>query len=140
MGVEPFLITASLTLVQAQRLIRTLCDKCRAPDEKVKREDLLAAEVPEHWLDKFQPLRGKGCDRCGSTGYKGRKGIFEVLNMTEHLRSLVIKGANADQLKKAAVEAGMLTLRQAALLKLFRGETTLEEVLNNSRADGDLVK
>jgi type IV pilus assembly protein PilB len=138
MGIEPFLITAALTLVQAQRLVRISCEKCRKPDPKVTKEMLVEAEVPENWLETIQPMRGVGCDRCGGTGYKGRRGIFEVMYMTEGLRELIIKGANADQLRAAALADGMITLRQSALLKLYRGETTLEEVLNNSRPDGDI--
>jgi type IV pilus assembly protein PilB len=138
MGIEPFLITASVILVQAQRLIRVICDKCKEPDPRVTRENLIEAEVPAHWLETIQAMYGKGCDKCGGTGYKGRRGIFEVMPMSEKLRGLIIKGANADVLKKAAIEDGMLTLRQHALIKLYRGETSLEEVLNNSRPDGDL--
>lgn len=140
MGLEPFLITAALTLVQAQRLVRVICENCKDVDEKVTPEMLLAAEVPKEWLDQFKPMRGKGCDRCAGTGYRGRLGIFEVMLLTEDLRSRIIKGANADQLKRFAVDDGMLTLRQSALMKLFRGTTTLEEVLNNSRPDNDLLK
>lgn len=140
MGVEPFLITAALTLVQAQRLVRLICRHCAVPDKQVTKERLLEAEMPQHWVDSVKPMRGKGCDQCGSTGYQGRRGIFEVLYLTEKLRDLIIKGGNADQLKKAALEEGLVTLRQAALLKLYRGETTLEEVLNNSRPDGEVIK
>ena len=140
MGVEPFLITASLTLVQAQRLVRMVCQKCAEPDEKVTAEMLLAAELPEHWLETVRPMRGRGCEECGRTGFKGRRGVFEVMYMTENLRELVVKGANADMMKQAAIAEGMLTLRQSALLKLYRGETTLEEVQNNSRPDKDIVK
>jgi type IV pilus assembly protein PilB len=140
MGLEPFLITAALTLVQAQRLVRMNCDKCAIPDKKVTVEMLRAAEMPEHWLETVKPLRGKGCDHCGKTGFKGRKGIFEVMMMNEALRDVIVKGTNSDDLRKMAVETGMTTLRQAGLLKLYRGETTLEEVLNNSRPDGDLAK
>ncbi|MBY0371439.1 type IV-A pilus assembly ATPase PilB [bacterium] len=138
MGIEPFLITASVILVQAQRLIRVNCEKCKEPDPRPTRENLIEAEVPEHWLETLQPMRGKGCEKCGGTGFTGRRGIFEVMPMSERLRTLIIKGANADDLKKAAIEDGMLTLRQHALIKFYRGETTLEEVLNNSRPDGDL--
>jgi len=140
MGIEPFLVTASLTLVQAQRLIRVNCEKCLEPDTKVTPEMLRDAEVPESWMATIKPMRGVGCDRCGNTGYKGRRGIYEVMYMTENLREMVVKGANADDLKKIAVQNGMMTLRQAGLTKLYRGETTLEEVLNNSRPDGDLLK
>lgn len=140
MGIEPFLITAALTLVQAQRLIRVNCPECNAPDPLVKKEQVVAAEMPEAWMESFTPMRGKGCEKCGNTGYRGRRGIFEVMYMTERLREMVIKSANADQMKAAAMEEGMLTLRQHALLKLYRGETTLEEVLNNSRPDGDFSR
>ncbi len=140
MGLEPFLITAALTLVQAQRLVRVNCDKCAAPDKKVTIEMLRAAEMPEHWLETVKPLKSRGCDRCGNTGYKGRKGIFEVMMLSEGLRDMIVKGANTDDLKKQAMADGMTTLRQSALLKLYRGETTLEEVLNNSRPDGDIAK
>ncbi|MBI3296423.1 MAG: type IV-A pilus assembly ATPase PilB [Deltaproteobacteria bacterium] len=140
MGIEPFLITASLLLVQAQRLIRINCEHCREPDAKVSREDLLAAEVPENWLEGFTPMRGRGCDKCGKTGYKGRRGIYEVMYFNERLRNLIVKGANADDLKAAAVEEGMITLRRSGIMKMYRGDTTLEEVLNNSRPDGDFKK
>jgi len=140
MGLEPFLITAALTLVQAQRLVRSVCQNCIEPDPRVTPEMLVEAEVPEHWLSSIKAMRGGGCDKCGQTGYKGRKGIFEVMYLTERLRDLIVKGANADQLKVQALEDGMLTLRQSGLLKLYRGETTLEEVLNNSRPDGDFLK
>lgn len=140
MGIEPFLITAALTLVQAQRLIRVLCTHCAETDPKVKPEDAIKAEMPESWLSSLKPRRGKGCDKCGKTGYKGRRGIFEVMYVTERLRELVVKGSNADMIKKIAIEEGMITLRQSALMKFYRGQTTLEEVLNNSRPDGDLLK
>ncbi|MFM8313342.1 MAG: GspE/PulE family protein, partial [Deltaproteobacteria bacterium] len=89
MGLEPFLITAALTLVEAQRLIRVNCPKCSEPDTRVSEKDLLAAEVPQDWIGKFTPLRGKGCDDCGSTGYAGRRGIYEVMPMSETLRNLI---------------------------------------------------
>jgi len=140
MGIEPFLITAAVTLVQAQRLVRALCDKCAVPDPKVTKDMLIEAEVPDSWMSSIKPKRGKGCDYCGGTGYKGRKGIYEVMYLTEKMRDMIVKGNNTDQLRAQAVKEGMTTLRQSALLKLYRGETTLEEVLNNSRPDGDMAK
>ena len=101
-------------------------------------EELIAAEVPEEWISSFVAMRGKGCQLCGNTGYKGRLGIFETLYLTENIRNLIIKGANADQLKMAALSEGLITLRRSGVLKLYRGTTTLEEVLNNSRPDGDM--
>jgi len=138
MGVEPFLITASIVLIEAQRLIRMNCPECNAPDPKVDRGMMLDAEVPENWLDSLTPMRGKGCPACNGTGFRGRKGIFEVMPMTENLRTQIIKGGNSDEIKVAAMKDGLITLRQHGLIKLYRGETTLEEVLNNSRPDGDL--
>lgn len=138
MGVEPFLITASIVLIEAQRLIRMNCQECNAPDPKVDRAMMLDAEVPENWLDSLTPMRGKGCTACNGTGFRGRKGIFEVMPMTENLRTQIIKGGNSDEIKVAAMKDGLITLRQHGLIKLYRGETTLEEVLNNSRPDGDL--
>ena len=91
-------------------------------------------------MSSIKPKRGKGCDYCGGTGYKGRKGIYEVMYLTEKMRDMIVKGNNTDQLRAQAVKEGMTTLRQSALLKLYRGETTLEEVLNNSRPDGDMAK
>ncbi len=140
MGIEPFLITAAVTLVQAQRLVRAMCDKCAMADPKVTKDMLIEAEVPDSWMGSIKPKRGKGCDHCGGTGYKGRKGIYEVMYLTEKLRDMIVKNANTDQLRAQAIKEGMTTLRQSALLKLYRGETTLEEVLNNSRPDGDMVK
>jgi len=140
MGVEPFLITASLTLVQAQRLVRMICPKCREPDVAVSKELLLSMEMPEEWIGSFRPMRGKGCDDCAKTGFKGRKGIFEVMPISEKIRSHVVKGATTDMIKRVAMEEGMFTLRQSGLMKLYRGETTVEEVLNNSRSDGEIVR
>jgi len=138
MGLEPFLITAAVTLVQAQRLVRVLCPHCKEPDNSIPHETLLESEMPEELIETATIMKAKGCDKCGGTGYKGRKGIFEVLFLDEQLRNLIVNGANADELKKVAMSKGMRTLRQSALMKLARGETTLTEVLNNSRPDGDL--
>lgn len=138
MGLESFLITAAVTLVQAQRLVRMLCPHCKEPDPSVTEAVLREAEMPEELITSATIMKAKGCDKCGGTGYKGRKGIFEVLFLDEQLRNLIVNGANSDDLKKAAVGKGMRTLRMSAIAKLARGETTLSEVLNNSRPDGDL--
>jgi len=140
MGLEPFLITAAVSLIQAQRLVRILCPKCKEPDSSVTPELLKDAEVPDEWIAKATVMKPKGCDSCGGTGFKGRRGIFEVLAMDEEIRNLVIEGANSDHIKRHAVSRGLITLRSSGVLKLVRGETTLSEVLNNSRPDGDLIK
>ncbi|MCB0405481.1 MAG: Flp pilus assembly complex ATPase component TadA [Bdellovibrionales bacterium] len=138
MGLEPFLITAALTLVQAQRLLRINCPNCIQDDNSITPEQLIAAEMPKNWIQTFKAKKGVGCERCGNTGYKGRKGVFEVMPMTEKLRTLVVKKASSDEIKRQAIRDGMITLRQSAMVKLYRGETTFEEVLNNTRPDGDL--
>ncbi|NDG27687.1 MAG: type II secretion system protein GspE, partial [Proteobacteria bacterium] len=140
MGLEPFLITAAVTCIEAQRLVRMLCPNCKEEDTSFDKKLLVEAEMPEDWLDTATIMKPKGCDKCAKTGYKGRKGIFEVMAMNEEIRDRVIRGASSDDLKKVAMASGMLTLRQSGLLKLSRGETTLQEVLNNSRPDGDLTK
>ncbi|MCB0416131.1 MAG: type IV-A pilus assembly ATPase PilB [Bdellovibrionales bacterium] len=138
MGLEPFLITAALTLVQAQRLLRINCPNCIQDDTSISPEQLIAAEMPKNWIQSFKAKKGVGCERCGNTGYKGRKGVFEVMPMTEKLRAMVVKNSSSDDIKRQAIKEGMITLRQSALVKLYRGETTFEEVLNNTRPDGDL--
>ena len=101
---------------------------------------LVDAQVPLEWRDKVEPVRGKGCERCGGTGYRGRIGMFEVMPMTESLRDLVARGGNADELRRAAIDQGMLTLRQSGLLKFIQGVTTLDEVVFNSRPDGGVLE
>ena len=126
MGVEPFL-TASATIgVIAQRLVRKLCSKCRAPYQP-------SAEVLKrfHIKPKGGSLtfyRAEGCSQCKNTGYKGRIGIYEVMVMDDQLRELTLKRASAEELRKVAIRSGMRTLRQDGLLKVAKGITTLEEV------------
>jgi len=138
MGVERFLITAAVTLIQAQRLVRRICEHCSIPDERVNEVQLLEAGTPKELIGTFQPKRGEGCMHCSKTGYRGRDGIFEVMVITESIRKLIISGASTDDIKRVAIENGMITLRQHAIQKLIRGATTLEEVLNNSRGDGEV--
>src|SRR5881392_3481818 len=128
MGVEPFLISSTLEAVLAQRLLRSICSQCRttyAPSET------LLAEVgisPQDIGDK-QFFYGKGCDACNNTGYKGRKGIYELLRLTDPIRELINQRAPTVTLKQKAVELGMVTMRQDGLRSIFDGDTTVEEVL-----------
>jgi len=131
MGVESFLVTASLNMVEAQRLGRRVCKNCKTEYEPSA--DLLAAlgiKDPKTML-----ARGEGCDRCRQTGYKGRVGFYEVMVVTDVLRDAIIQGVPTNQLKKQAVEEGMETLRMAATKKLLQGVTTVEEVLSTTMAD-----
>ncbi|MGH2399312.1 MAG: GspE/PulE family protein, partial [bacterium] len=128
MGIEPFLITSSLTGVLAQRLARMICSNCKEsyvpPVEALHRLSLQPEEGEEIVF-----YRGKGCDRCKGSGYKGRTGIFELMVMTDTLRDLILKGASAIQLRDLAITEGMKTLREDGILKVLEGITTIDELL-----------
>jgi len=128
MGVEPFLISSSILGVLAQRLARTICTNCREayapPVEALHRLGLKPDQGEEILF-----YRGKGCDRCKGSGYKGRYGIFELMPMSEAIRELVLKGASADQIRQQAVAEGMKTLADDGILKVLEGATTIDELL-----------
>lgn len=128
MGVEPFLISSSLMAVLAQRLVRTICKKCRTPFEPTENQLSLLNLSPHDIGDKVF-YYGRGCQNCNDTGYKGRKGIFELLVMNDALRNLVNERAPTVVVRQKAVELGMVTLREDGLRGIFDGETTIEEVL-----------
>jgi type IV pilus assembly protein PilB len=128
MGVEPFLISSSLEAVLGQRLIRKICTQCRTayePGEAV----LAQLGLSPHEIGDKNFYYGKGCDNCNNTGYKGRKGIYEMLTITDPLRELINERAPSVVLKQKAVELGMVTLRQDGLRSIYDGETTIEEVI-----------
>ena len=128
MGVEPFLISASLELIVAQRLVRRICEKCIEPYEPSEEELLLLGLSPHEVGDKHF-YKGHGCDACGQTGYKGRKGIFETLRLNDTLREMINQRAPGVVLRQKAVELGMRTLREEGLQGIFDAETTVEEIL-----------
>jgi type IV pilus assembly protein PilB len=128
MGVEPFLISSTLEAVLAQRLLRSICRQCRttyAPSETL----LAELGISRKDVGDKQFFYGKGCDACNNTGYKGRKGIYELLRLTDPIRELINERAPTVTLKQKAVELGMATLRQDGLRSIFAGDTTVEEVL-----------
>ena len=128
MGVEPFMISSSLEGVLGQRLIRKVCMSCRTPYEPS--EAVLAQMgLSPHDIGDKQFYYGKGCDVCNHTGYKGRKGIYELLDITDPIRELINQRAPTVVLKQKAVELGMMTLREDGLRCIYDGETTIEEVL-----------
>jgi type IV pilus assembly protein PilB len=134
MGVEPFLVSSSVNLILAQRLVRRICLACKRPvqlNEEVLRELQLAPE--EAAQATF--CDGQGCVECNNTGYRGRAGVYEVMPLSPRIRDLILERAPASEAKEAAIEEGMLTLRRDALEKLKRGITTPEEVLKESAAD-----
>ena len=134
MGVEPFLVASSLTLVVAQRLVRTPCAACAAPYVPSPRT-LALLGLTESDLDEATPRRGKGCSECGGTGYRGRTGVFEVLPVTAQLRQVLLTTPTEAAIGAAARAHGMLTLRASALAAAHRGETTYEEVLRATHVD-----
>jgi len=131
MGIEPFLVATSVHLIAAQRLVRTICPRCKVPED-VPVQALIDAGFPPEEARTMQVYRGKGCEVCGQTGYKGRMGLFEVLEITDDLRDMILVGSSALDLKRKALEQGMLTLRQSGLNKVKEGRTTLEEVLRET--------
>jgi len=128
MGVEPFLISSSLMAVLAQRLVRTVCKKCRTPFEPTENQLSLLNLSPHDIGDKVF-YYGRGCANCNDTGYKGRKGIFELLVVSDSVRELINERAPTVVIRQKAVEEGMITLREDGLRGIFDGETTIEEVL-----------
>jgi type IV pilus assembly protein PilB len=128
MGVEPFLISSTLLGVLAQRLIRTICDSCRSPFEPTEHQLSQLDLTPED-LGEKSFYYGRGCGTCHDTGYRGRKGIFEILQITEPIRQLINERAPTVVIRQKAIELGLVTLREDGLRSIFRGETTIEEVI-----------
>jgi type IV pilus assembly protein PilB len=127
MGIEPFLVASSVNLIAAQRLVRRVCSKCKA-DHPTPPPALVEAGFTHEESETVVPQRGAGCETCNGTGYKGRVGLYEVMEVTDELRELVLVGASALELRRKAVEEGMITLRRSGLLKVQQGLTTIEEV------------
>jgi len=133
MGVEPFLLAATLETICAQRLVRTICVKCKAPYEP-NDDELLQLNLKRRDVQSQRFYYGKGCDHCKNTGYKGRTALFELMDITDSLRELILTKASATQLRLAAQRAGMRPLRDAGIQKVFAGLTTIEEVVRETLA------
>jgi type IV pilus assembly protein PilB len=131
MGIEPFLVASSLNLICAQRLVRRVCKHCVEPHPTPPQALVNAGFSPED-AKSVVPQRGKGCDKCNKTGFKGRVGLYEVMEVTDELRELVLVGASALELRRKAVEEGMITLRQSGLRKVKEGVTTIDEVVRET--------
>jgi type IV pilus assembly protein PilB len=127
MGIEPFLVATSVHLICAQRLIRRICKDCAEPVDVPPQALIDEGFTPEE-AKTVQIMKGKGCATCNKTGYKGRTGLYEVMEVDDEIRELVLVGASALELKKKAIERGMITLRRSGLIKVAQGWTTLEEV------------
>jgi len=132
MGIEPFLIASSINAILAQRLIRIICENCKeeyTPEpEMLERIGLKGEEYRDRKV-----FRGRGCVKCHNTGFKGRRGIFELLHMTQEMKALVLKTSDANQIRRRAIENGMVTLQQDGAQKVLEGVTTIEEVYRVSQ-------
>jgi type IV pilus assembly protein PilB len=129
-GIAPFLVGSCLNLVMAQRLVRRICTNCKEEYEPTPQELVLVGLDPDRI--KGSLYHGKGCPECRNTGYKGRLAIFEMIAMTRKLRKLVYDNANEDDIRQAALENGMITLREAGLARVLDGTTAVEEVLRST--------
>jgi type IV pilus assembly protein PilB len=131
MGVEPFLVATSVHCVVAQRLVRKVCRSCKEPVQSSPAA-LMNIGFSEAEASNLQLFRGRGCDRCSNTGYKGRTGLYEVMSIGEEIRELILAGASAYELRQKALQQGMISLRQSGLDKIRSGVTTVEEVMRET--------
>ena len=127
MGIEPFLVATSVHLICAQRLVRRICPKCKVQEE-VARQFLRESGYTREEAEYVKAYKGTGCPACDGKGYKGRTGLYEVLEVTDDIRDLILNGASAVDLRRKGIEQGMITLRRSGLIKVAAGITTLEEV------------
>jgi type IV pilus assembly protein PilB len=132
MGIEPFLVGTAVNLIQAQRLIRRVCSQCKVEVTDVPSKTLIEIGFPPEAVGAFKLYKGRGCGTCNGTGYKGRVGLYEVMETSEGIRDLIMVGATAVEIKRKALEEGMLTLRMSGLEKIKNGVTTIEEVLRET--------
>jgi type IV pilus assembly protein PilB len=131
MGIEPFLVATSVNVIAAQRLVRKVCQNCKEEVE-TPIQALLSIGFAESEAHSLKLVKGRGCEKCGNTGYKGRIGLFEVMDMSDDMRELVLSGATAVELRRKAIEEGMVTLRQSGLQKIREGMTTIDEVVRET--------
>jgi type IV pilus assembly protein PilB len=131
MGIEPFLVASSVHLICAQRLVRRICSNCKEP-APLPPPALMQAGFTAEIANDVTPMKGKGCEKCNQTGYKGRVGLYEVMEVAEELRELILVGASGLELRRKAIDEGMITLRQSGLRKVMLGVTTVEEVVRET--------
>jgi type IV pilus assembly protein PilB len=132
MGIEPFLVGTAVNLIQAQRLIRRICANCKEEVHDIPAKTLIEVGFAPEMVGTFKLYKGRGCGTCNGTGYKGRVGLYEVMEISEGIRDLIMVGATAVEIKRKALEEGMLTLRMSGLEKIKVGMTTIEEVLRET--------
>jgi len=131
MGIEPFLVATSVQLIAAQRLARRICANCKEAVE-VAPQALINLGFHKDEVGSFLVYKGRGCDKCNNTGYKGRVGLVEVMVITDDIRELILSGGTSIDIKKRANEIGMISLRRSGLIKIMDGITTIEEVVRET--------
>jgi type IV pilus assembly protein PilB len=131
MGIEPFLVSTSVNLICAQRLVRRICKECKEPIQ-MPAQALVDIGFPTEEAGDIQLLKGRGCQNCNNTGYRGRVGLFEVMEISEEIRELILSGASALELRRRAIEEGMISLRVSGLHKIREGKTSVEEVVRET--------
>ena len=136
MGIQPFLLTATLEAILAQRLVRKICVECRTQFEPSD-ELLMELQLPVAQARKYKFYYGRGCQRCNNTGYKGRCGVYELLDVTDDIRDMVVSNAPIDDLRHLARSQGMTTLREAGLKLIFDGATTIDEIVRETVTEDD---
>jgi type IV pilus assembly protein PilB len=138
MGIEPFMVATSLVLIQAQRLVRTICKDCKVEykpkidtlkNMDIVPELLVKLELPHLNFKNLLFYKGKGCEKCGGTGNRGRLGVYEVMNVSTNIKRMILDRASTAEVTEVAREEGMLCLRESAIRKLLLGKTTVEEVI-----------
>jgi type IV pilus assembly protein PilB len=131
MGIEPFLVATSVNLICAQRLVRRVCSQCKEP-MNITPQALVDAGYTTEESKTTTVYHGRGCGTCNNTGYKGRVGLYEVMEINDELKELILVGASALELRKKALDNGMITLRRSGLIKIASGQTTMEEVIRET--------
>ena len=134
MGIEPFLVASAVNLICAQRLVRRVCSGCSMP-QTLSGHALLEAGFEAGDLARAAPQKGTGCERCNQTGYRGRIGLYEVMEVTDSVRDLVLAGAPAQELRRTAIEEGMVTLRRSGLQKVMNG---IDDDRGSCAGDGEI--
>jgi type IV pilus assembly protein PilB len=131
MGIEPFLVATSVHLIAAQRLVRRVCGNCKEEVDMAPGA-LVNLGYRDEEVGTFKVFKGRGCDKCNNTGYKGRVGLIEVMAINDEIREMILSGASAIEIRKKAIESGMITLRRSGLTKIMAGVTTIEEVVRET--------
>ena len=131
MGIPPFLITATIEAILAQRLVRKICVECRTEFEPSD-ELLMELQLPLAQARKYKFYYGRGCQRCNNTGYKGRTGLYELMEINDDIRDLISSDATVDEVRNLARSQGMTSLRESGLKLIFDGITTIDEVVRET--------